>query len=102
MIFEYFNFDSISFFPYKSRHWARNLICYRTDDMFARMLQWPAPGGKWSGKKLFEMLVSDGSDSWPFWSNYHHLATWWQYRHLPNVLLMHYAEMKKDHRAAIK
>merc|ERR1711907_674675 len=31
-----------------------------------------------------------------YWSCYHNLATWWQYRHLPNVLLVHYEQMKQD------
>jgi aryl sulfotransferase len=36
------------------------------------------------------------SDGWPFWSHHHHLATWWTARDLPNVCLVHYADLKAD------
>jgi aryl sulfotransferase len=35
-------------------------------------------------------------DGWPFWSHHHHLATWWTARHLPNVVFLHYADLKAD------
>lgn len=35
-------------------------------------------------------------DGYPFWSYTHHAATWWPYRHLPNVMFMHYNELKED------
>ncbi len=36
------------------------------------------------------------NDGWPFWSVFHHLDTWWQYRHLPNLLFVHYNQLKAD------
>ena len=36
------------------------------------------------------------SDGWPFWSHLHVTQTWWDYRHLPNMLLLHYGDMKRD------
>jgi aryl sulfotransferase len=35
-------------------------------------------------------------DGWPFWSAFHHLETWWSVRHRPNVLLLHFADLKAD------
>jgi aryl sulfotransferase len=35
-------------------------------------------------------------DGWPFWSHHNHLATWWTARQRPNVLLVHYADLKAD------
>lgn len=37
-----------------------------------------------------QFLDGDGSPNWPFWS---HVQGWWDARTLPNVLLLHYADM---------
>jgi aryl sulfotransferase len=36
---------------------------------------------------------TDGS---PWWSHHYHAESFWKYRELPNVLLVHYADMKAD------
>jgi aryl sulfotransferase len=36
------------------------------------------------------------SEGYPFWGNLHHTQTWWHYRHLPNVLFVHYNDLKTD------
>ena len=36
------------------------------------------------------------SDGWPFWSHLHHLKTWWEWHHLPNILLVHYNDLLAD------
>jgi aryl sulfotransferase len=36
------------------------------------------------------------SEGWPFWSNLHHTQTYWDYKHLPNMLLVHYSDMLAD------
>lgn len=38
-------------------------------------------------------LAEDGA---PFWSLWENVRTWWEARHLPNVLMLHYADMKCD------
>lgn len=38
-------------------------------------------------------LARDGHPYWPFWEN---IRTWWEIRDLPNVLLVHFANMKTD------
>ena len=40
-----------------------------------------------------EWLERDGHPFWPFWEN---VRSWWEFRHLPNVLLVHFAHLKRD------
>jgi len=40
-----------------------------------------------------EWLYWDGYPFWPFWEN---VRSWWAVRHLPNVLLVHFAQLKAD------
>lgn len=52
-------------------------------------------------RELWPRWISEGwfdwePDGWPFWSHHHHLATWWEWRHLPNVMFLHYGDMLAD------
>ncbi len=40
-----------------------------------------------------EWFEGDGFPFWPFWEN---IRSWWQIRDLPNVKLLHFAELKQD------
>ena len=40
-----------------------------------------------------DWLDRDGHPFWPFWEN---VRSWWNIRHLPNVLLLHFADLKAD------
>lgn len=40
-----------------------------------------------------EWLAEDGYPFWPFWEN---IRSWWEIRNLPNVMLVHFAELKRD------
>ncbi|MGE3690503.1 MAG: sulfotransferase domain-containing protein [Novosphingobium sp.] len=40
-----------------------------------------------------EWLAGDGYPFWPFWEN---IRSWWNIRHLPNVMTLHFAELKRD------
>ncbi|MBP7002333.1 sulfotransferase domain-containing protein [Amaricoccus sp.] len=40
-----------------------------------------------------DWLDRDGHPFWPFWEN---VRTWWALRQLPNVMLVHFADMKAD------
>jgi aryl sulfotransferase len=42
---------------------------------------------------FLDWLARDGFPFWPFWEN---IRSWWEIRHLPNVLLLHFAELKRD------
>ncbi|HEY9826636.1 MAG TPA: sulfotransferase domain-containing protein [Stenomitos sp.] len=35
-------------------------------------------------------------DGYPFWSYWENVRSWWEIRHLPNVMLLHYANLKTD------
>lgn len=38
-------------------------------------------------------MEHDGHPFWPFWEN---VRSWWAARHLPNVLFVHFANLKRD------
>jgi len=40
-----------------------------------------------------DWLERDGHPFWPFWDN---VRSWWAIRELPNVMLLHFAELKRD------
>lgn len=35
-------------------------------------------------------------DGWPYWSNNNYTETFWDYRNLPNILFVHYNDLKQD------
>ena len=35
-------------------------------------------------------------DGWPFWSLFYNMKTWWDAKDLPNVLMVHFTDLKKD------
>jgi len=36
------------------------------------------------------------SDGFPYWSHLHHAKTWWEFRDLPNIRLIHYNDLRRD------
>ena len=40
-----------------------------------------------------DWLDKDGYPIWPYWS---HIRSWWEIRDLPNVLLLHFNNLKSD------
>jgi aryl sulfotransferase len=36
------------------------------------------------------------SEGYPYWSNLRHTQTWWDYRHLPNILFVHFNHLLGD------
>jgi aryl sulfotransferase len=46
----------------------------------------------WIGKGWFEWE----QEGYPFWGNMHHIQSWWEYRHLPNLFFVHFADMLAD------
>ena len=42
------------------------------------------------------------SEGWPYWSNLRHVQTWWRYRHLPNLLLVHFNDLLADLGAQVR
>jgi aryl sulfotransferase len=41
-------------------------------------------------------------EGYPFWGNMHHNQSWWDFRHLDNILFLHYAEMLAGPAAEIR
>jgi len=35
-------------------------------------------------------------EGYPFWGNLSHTQSWWPYRHLPNILFVHYNDLKEE------
>ena len=57
--------------------------------------------------ELWSTWISRGwfeweTDGWPWFSLLHHIKTWWEYRHLPNLLFVHYADLKADLEAEVR
>lgn len=40
-----------------------------------------------------QWLDGNGEPFWPFWEN---VRSWWEIRHLPNVMLLHFEDLKRD------
>src|SRR6516165_2173524 len=36
------------------------------------------------------------TEGYPWWSNLHNVQSWWDYRHLENILFVHYADLLAD------
>lgn len=56
-----------------------------------------------SEKVLFDRWVSEGwpsmegeTDGYPVWSLFDHVNSWWKFRHLPNILFIHYNDLLND------
>ncbi|MBN1580296.1 MAG: sulfotransferase domain-containing protein [Anaerolineae bacterium] len=50
---------------------------------------------------FFKMWIGTSWFSWehdgyPFWSLFYHLRSWWAYRHLPNILFVHFNDLLVD------
>jgi aryl sulfotransferase len=48
---------------------------------------------------FLEWLEGDGYPFWPFWEN---VRSWWAVRNLPNVLMLHFTDLKGDMEGEIK
>ena len=42
------------------------------------------------------------SDGFPYWSHLHHINSWWQHRHLPNIHFVHFADLLNDPASAVR
>jgi aryl sulfotransferase len=52
-------------------------------------------------REFWQMWITQGWFEWegegyPYWSNMRHVQTWWNFRHLPNILFVHYNHLKID------
>ncbi len=78
-----------------------------TDDMYASLNDTPGRVGdpfprppddlhelwaEWVKRGWFEWE----SDGWPYWSHLYNVQSWWEFRQLPNIALIHFADMIED------
>ena len=61
--------------------------------------EFPKPPGdihafwhSWTTRGWFEWE----SDGWPYWSHLANVQSWWNFRDLPNIQLIHYSDMLED------
>jgi len=52
-------------------------------------------------RDFWELWITRGaypweSDGYPYWSHHHHARSYWDWRHLPNILFVHYNDLKAD------
>jgi aryl sulfotransferase len=67
----------------------------------------PIPRFDGDVRKLWQGWITRGSFAWesegyPWWGNMHHAETWWAVRDRPNVLLVHYNDLKRDVQAELR
>lgn len=77
-----------------------------TDVMYSLFNDADRPGPEFprcpaAPRELWSRWIREGwfawePDGWPMWSHHHHLSTWWEFRHLPNMLFVHFGDLKAD------
>ena len=71
---------------------------YRSFNDLDRLVGDPFPRCPDDIKELWKTWVRGGWFEWekegyPYWSSSHHAQTWWDFRHLPNILFVHFADL---------
>ncbi|MGG5818309.1 sulfotransferase domain-containing protein [Falsiroseomonas sp. HW251] len=61
-----------------------------TPDRVGPPIERPGPDPR---EWFLHWLENDGAPFWPFWEN---IRSWWDVRGLPNLMLLHFAELKRD------
>ena len=63
----------------------------------------------YTAETLFDDWISKGwssipgeTDGYPFWSLFDNVASWWKYRHLDNILFIHFNDMLQDLAGSIR
>lgn len=78
-----------------------------TDDAYAAFNDTPGRVGdplpRWDGdvQTLWRNWTTRGwfdweSEGYPWWGNLHHVGSWWPLRHEPNVMFLHFNDLKRD------
>jgi aryl sulfotransferase len=77
-----------------NHHTKANDVWYRTINETSGLVGEPMPRPAANIQQYFDdWLDRDGYPFWPFWA---HARSWWRAKQLPNVLMLHYANLKRD------
>jgi aryl sulfotransferase len=66
------------------------------DETLARPYPRPHPDPRIFYRRWMAMGLGDADDGWPILSLFDLVQSWWNERHRPNVLLVHYSDLKRD------
>jgi aryl sulfotransferase len=71
------------------------------EDHVGDLLPEPPPEDEGALRQLWRQWMTRGwfpweTEGWPFWSNLHHTQSYWDFRHLENLLFVHYADLLAD------
>lgn len=66
-----------------------------------RRLGPPLPHSPSTFHEFFQNWMTRGwfeweSEGYPFWGNLHHTQSWWDFRHLENILFVHFADLLRE------
>ncbi len=94
----------MSFFNHFSRYTE---VAYEVMNDTELLRRPPLPVSPQDPRELWQDWITRGwfdweSEGYPFWSNLHHTQTYWDYRHLPNFLFIHYNDMLNDLEGAVR
>jgi aryl sulfotransferase len=83
-------------------HWNNTTLEFidsmnNAPDRLGPTLPYPPP----QAGPAFDAWLTRGSFDWerdgyPFWSHLHHAQSWWDFKHLPNILFVHFSDLKSD------
>ena len=83
-----------------------NHLYYATEDFYRLINDTPGRVGPAlerpcaDQRRFFlDFIEGDGHPCWSFWEN---IRTWWDIRHLPNVMLLHFADLKAEPEGKIR
>lgn len=86
------------FMSLRNHHSDHSEAFYQAINDPARLVGKPFPRCPEDIKEHWQSWISRGwfeweSEGYPYFSSSHHAQTWWDYRHLPNLLFVHFADL---------
>jgi len=86
--------------------WSLHNHLYNATDLFYEMIN-DTPGRVGPPlhrppEEVFEFWKLMLNEDYPMWSFWENVRTWWQYRYLPNIKLLHFNDLKRDMEGEIR